>query len=156
MIQAAAAAAAVAVEPEMISIKEGSVKKFKETILIGIILSALSSCSNTAASEYTYKGRTYVVIDYSGETGYFDTRNTHAEKRVITRNSSGKWVPAGTPHDVITSKGKFQRNLDSSKIKTIRSDEQHPEYYDQNKQPVIKILNSELNKTSAEDETRGD
>ena len=139
----------------MIFIQEGSVMKFKETILIGIILSALSSCGNTAASEYTYKGKTYVVIDYSGNSAGFDVRATSSEKRVITQNSSGKWVPAGTPHDVITSKGKFQRNLDSSKIKTIGSNEQDPENYDQNKQPVIKIPNSELNKTSAED-TQGD
>lgn len=121
--------------------------KFVNPIIISSILLFLTGCdsANTSASEYSFKGKKYVVagVTNSGfdSLGLLDVRH---KDTVLARNASGKWVKVGESGlaDQIISEGTFIRRLDSTKIKTT---------------PYggALIPNTELNKTSAED-TQGD
>jgi hypothetical protein len=118
---------------------------FNLTLAWGMLL-LVSACTSatTSASQYTYKGKTYIVVNSSRSGLYTGGGSLDVMARnnasVLKRNSDGKWVKVGDEGfaDIIISGGTFQRRLDSTKIKTSESG-------------VVKIPNSELNDIAAED-----
>jgi hypothetical protein len=85
--------------------------KFYKSALIASVFLALASCGSTTASEYSFQGKQYIVIDKkSGLSG------GPAERRAITRNPRGKWIHSPVLPRVIVDHGQFVRQIDTKEL----------------------------------------
>lgn len=79
---------------------------FRSALIAGVFL-ALTGCGSTTASEYSFQGKRYIVINkQSGLSG------GPTEPRAITQNPRGKWIRSPVLPRVIVDHGKFVRQID--------------------------------------------